>query len=253
MTEKNERAQAWLDKIHAEHDRQIAQQWADDDTCRHAAEHIVIHELLSEIDQAKAQAESAVTPQVEQAVQALLDDFGRITDDQGCWSDAHVEDLERICRMHIQQAISTSLTGSRETPPSVVIALKELVEAVAREVDTEGKGGSGYLLARLTDARAALKAVPQDAAPRVSDEPPPDVEREKVGWCSVCRRMNHTFYQCGCDTCRATLERDGDTSFCTRLKGHEGDHWTKWAPKPFSWPAGAVPSPPQQKKNKEKT
>jgi glutaredoxin len=170
MTEKNERAQAWLDKIHAEHDRQIAQQWADDDTCRHAAEHIVIHELLSEIDQAKAQAESAVTPQVEQAVQALLDDFGRITDDQGCWSDAHVEDLERICRMHIQQAISTSLTGSRETPPSVVIALKELVEAVAREVDTEGKGGSGYLLARLTDARAALKAVPQDAAPRVSPQ-----------------------------------------------------------------------------------
>lgn len=43
-------------------------------------------------------------------------------------------------------------------------ALAELIEAVTKEVDDkDGRGGSGYLLARLSDARKVLRYVDSTA------------------------------------------------------------------------------------------
>lgn len=87
-----------------------------------------------------------------------------------------------------------------------------------------------------------LEAVLSEAEPV---KVPDDVDRWNVGECKQCGRVNGDRYQCGCDTCDGVLNTPaGSSRFCTRLKGHSGDHWTKWAPLPISWPAGNVEAEP---------
>jgi DNA repair exonuclease SbcCD ATPase subunit len=38
------------------------------------------------------------------------------------------------------------------------------------------------------------------------------------------------------EPCSSQRHVDGRLSFCNRVKGHTGDHWTHWAVKPFTWP-----------------